>query len=48
LNAALPYILEVANNGITEVMKLNPSIEMAINTHDGELRNLIRLNPREE
>ncbi len=48
LNAALPYILEVADNGITEVMKQNPSIEMAINTHDGKLRNLIRLNAQEQ
>ncbi len=48
LNAALPYILEVANNGIDEVIKQNPSIELAINTHDGKLRNLIRLNAREE
>ncbi|MBI5962810.1 MAG: alanine dehydrogenase [Chloroflexi bacterium] len=48
LNAALPYILEVANHGIEEVIKRNPSIEMAINTHGGEMRNLIRLNAKEE
>jgi alanine dehydrogenase len=48
LNAAIPYILEVANNGINEVMKRDPSIELAINTHDGKLRNLIRLNAKEE
>ncbi len=48
LNAALPYILEVANHGIEEVIKQNSSIELAINTHDGKLRNLIRLNAREE
>jgi alanine dehydrogenase len=48
LNAALPYILEVANNGIDDVIKQNSSIEMAINTHDGKLRNLVRLNAKEE
>ncbi len=48
LNAALPYILEVANHGIEEVIKQNSSIEMAINTHGGKLRNLTRLNAQEE
>ena len=48
LNAALPYILEVANNGIENEIRKNPSIEMAINTHDGQLRNLIRLNAQED
>jgi alanine dehydrogenase len=48
LNAALPYILEVANNGIDVVIEQNPAIELAINTHAGKLRNLIRLSAREE
>jgi len=48
LNAAIPYILEVANNGIEEVMRENASIEAAINTHNGKMLNLIRLNVREE
>ena len=48
LNAALPYISEVANYGIDEVIKQNPAIELAINTHDGKLRNLVRLNAQEE
>lgn len=48
LNAAIPYILEVANNGIEKVMVENPSIELAINTHDGKMRNLVRLNASEE
>jgi alanine dehydrogenase len=41
LNSAMPYILE-------EAMKENPSIEAAINTFDGKLHNLIRLNAQEE
>lgn len=48
MNAALPYILDVANLGIEHVMKENPSIEAAINTHNGKLVNLVRLSPKEE
>jgi alanine dehydrogenase len=43
LNAALPYILEVADGGIDKVMKTNSSIEAAVNTHDGKLLHLSRL-----
>lgn len=48
LNAALPYILEVANKGIEEAIKEYPAIESAVNTHNGELVNLVRLSAREE
>jgi alanine dehydrogenase len=48
LNAAIPYILDVANKGIEEAMKENPSIEAAINTHNGKMLNLVRLNAQEE
>lgn len=48
LNAAIPYIVEVANKGIEVVMKEYPSIESAINTHDGKLLNLVRLSAQEE
>jgi alanine dehydrogenase len=48
LNSAMPYILEIVNRGIEEAMKENPSIEAAINTFDGKLHNLIRLNAQEE
>jgi alanine dehydrogenase len=47
LNSALPYILEVADTGMERAMK-NPSIQAAINTHNGELVNLLRLSPKEE
>jgi alanine dehydrogenase len=46
MNAALPYILEIANNGVAEAMK-NPAIQAAVNTHAGVLYNLVRLNPVE-
>ncbi|MFN8413435.1 MAG: alanine dehydrogenase [Anaerolineales bacterium] len=48
LNAAIPYILEVANKGIEAVMKEYPSIESAVNTHDGKLVNLVRLSAQEK
>lgn len=44
LNAAIHYITEVANKGIAVVMKEYPAIEAAINTHNGNLVNLVRLN----
>lgn len=47
LNAAIPYILEVANKGIDVVMKEHPSIESAVNTHHGKLHNLVRLSAQE-
>jgi alanine dehydrogenase len=47
MNAALPYILDVANLGIEHALKENPSIETAINTHNGKLVNLVRLSPKE-
>jgi alanine dehydrogenase len=48
LNAAIPYILEVANKGIEEVIKEYPSIESAINIHNGKMVNLDRLSAQEE
>jgi alanine dehydrogenase len=39
-NAAMPYILEVANKGIQTAMKENPAIENAVNTHAGKLHHL--------
>lgn len=47
LNSAFPFIAEIANQGIETVMKQDPSIEAAVNTHQGKLVNLIRLNPQE-
>jgi alanine dehydrogenase len=44
VNAAMPYILEIANLGHTEAMKRNPAIENAVNTHQGELVHLTLLS----
>lgn len=45
--SAMPYINEIAALG-TESILSNPSLEVAVNTHNGELHNLVRLNAREE
>ena len=42
VNSAMPYILEIAANGLEAVLN-NPSIEVAVNTYDGEARHLGRL-----
>src|SRR5512142_314563 len=42
VNSAMPYISEIAANGLEAVLN-NPSIEVAVNTYDGETRNLSRL-----
>jgi len=40
VNAAMPYILEIANRGIQNAIDNIPAIELAVNTHAGELRHL--------
>ncbi|NWF63343.1 MAG: alanine dehydrogenase [Chloroflexi bacterium] len=47
LNSAIPYIIEIADNGIESTIKNVPSIEAAVNTHQGKLLNLKRLNAQE-
>lgn len=47
VNAAMPYITAVANQGIEQVMKDNPAIEVAVNTYAGEQRHMTRLVHRE-
>jgi alanine dehydrogenase len=48
MNASLPYILEVANLGVVQAIKQNASIAAAVNTHDGKMVNLVRLNAQKE
>ncbi|MDD2923152.1 MAG: alanine dehydrogenase [Anaerolineales bacterium] len=48
MNSAFSYILDVANYGVENMIKENPSIEAAVNTHDGKLVNLVRLSPQEQ
>jgi alanine dehydrogenase len=40
VNAAMPYILEMANLGTAEAIHLNPALEKAVNTRNGELVHL--------
>jgi alanine dehydrogenase len=42
VNAAMPYIRDVAALGVEEAMKQNPAIEVAVATHQGEMAHLHR------
>ena len=44
LNAAFPYIMELANKGIDRAIAENSALERAVNTHRGELWHLSRLS----
>jgi len=43
VNAAMPYIFDVANRGVDAAIKADPSLERGINTHDGKLVHLTLL-----
>ncbi len=45
VNAALPYIQQVSNQGADAAVANNPEITCALNTQHGELVNLTRLSP---
>jgi alanine dehydrogenase len=42
VNSAMPFIREVARLGVEKAMQQDPAIEVAVNTHQGELRNIHR------
>jgi len=44
-NAALPYIVNIANKGVESAIADDPALANALNTHRGELVNLSRLFP---
>jgi alanine dehydrogenase len=44
VNAAMPYILEIANLGTEGAIARNPALEKAVNTHNGELVHLTLLS----
>lgn len=44
VNAAFPYIMEIAQKGIYEAIKDNPAIESGTVVLDGEARHLARIN----
>jgi alanine dehydrogenase len=40
VNAAMPYIMKVASLGVEKAIETDPSLETAVNTHQGEIRHL--------
>lgn len=42
-NAALPYILELADKGVETAIQQNPAVALAVNTYAGEIRHLTRM-----
>jgi alanine dehydrogenase len=44
VNAAFPYIMEIANNGVDLAISQNSGIERAIQTHRGKMVHLFRLS----
>ena len=44
VNAAMPFILEIASAGSGEAIRQNSAIEQAVNTHDGQLVHLTLLS----
>lgn len=47
VNSAMDYITEIAGKGLEGVLN-NPSIEVAVNTHAGQIRHLNRLTNHQE
>jgi alanine dehydrogenase len=47
VNAALPYILLIAQKGIDAAIAGDPALQRAVNTHRGELANISRLAPKD-
>lgn len=43
VNAAMPYLLEIANRGVEAAMAADPALEKGINTHNGSLVHLTLL-----
>jgi alanine dehydrogenase len=40
VNSAMPYIMKVASLGVEKAIETDPSLEIAVNTHQGEMRHL--------
>jgi len=47
VNCAMPYIMEIAGGGVKAILN-DPSIEAAVNTHDGQYRHFVRLTNQKE
>ena len=44
VNAAIPYVLEIANKDVEAAIKDNPAIARGVTIHQGELAHITRLN----
>jgi len=44
VNAAMPYLVEIVNQGVGGAIANNPALEKAVNTHDGKLVHLALLS----
>jgi alanine dehydrogenase len=44
VNAAMPYLVEIANKGVEGAIANNPALEKAVNTHNGKLVHLALLS----
>ena len=47
LNAAFPYILEIANKGVEQTIADNNALELGVDTYDGHLKRFKPLSPIE-
>ena len=47
VNCAMPYIMDMADGGVKGILG-DPSIEAAVNTHDGRYKHLVRLTNHKE
>jgi len=47
VNAAILYILDLANKDFETALRETPALEKAVSTHDGKMLNLTRLNGSE-
>ncbi len=48
VNAAMPFIMQIAEKGVEAAIEENPAIESAVNAHAGRLYHLGRLTARRE
>ncbi len=48
VNAAMPFIMEMAEKGVETAIDENPAIETAVNTRGGKLSHMGRLTARKD
>ena len=48
LNAAFPFIFEIANKGVENAISDNPSLNLGVGTYRGEITNISTLSPRQQ